>query len=155
MDNKYIKQVNKEDAKALKWVSHACSKDRPTLTGIKINNGEIVACDGFRLHIAPTPTALVEGDGSILKPVNTLTVTPKIEEFEVIEADYPDVESITNQDPEQVTSSIAISQKLLADLKSMPTESNMLTFTFTKDSEPIHISGAEGYRAVIMPMHKG
>ena len=156
METKIIKQYSKDEAKMVKWVSLACSKDgtRPILEGINISDGEIAASDGHRLHLAgPTPTAFIEGEGKTLKPVNTLSATPRPEEFELIEGTYPDYKQIVPTG--EPVFEIALNKKLLADLKTMPGDA-MIILSFTDPMHPVKItSPSSGAVAVIMPMHRG
>ena len=62
----------KEDARILKWLQKAQSKDqaRPVLTGIHSNEKHAVACDGFRIHLIEKRDCLAE--------INNKTINLKI-----------------------------------------------------------------------------
>jgi len=150
-----VKQNSKEDSKILKWVSLACSKDkaRSVLLGIKVNNGEIAAADGFRLHIAPTPDALKPHNDKILKPTSTLSATPKYDEFETDPGTFPDYQQIVPTD--EPTFKIALNKKYLAALATMPGD-EYVVLEFTKPTSPIKITSPSSEAvAVIMPMRLG
>lgn len=59
-----------EDAATLKWLALAASPDetRPMLTGLFVKNGLTASTDIFRLHVAPTPDAVADLQGKIVRP---------------------------------------------------------------------------------------
>ena len=97
--NMNIKFKDKEETRLMKWIQLAACKDvlKPVMNGIHIKRGEVVACDGARIHKAKAPAILVEGDGKTIKPLHTITISPRLEEFEEIEGKYPDYEAIIKQ----------------------------------------------------------
>ena len=154
-----FKLDNKEQAKALKWVQLAASKDqsRPILNGLYINNGETVGCDGFRLHIIETPEPFTDSiavQGKVIQQLNTVALTPRIEEYIEYEGgDYPAYEQIIPSD--KPVFKIAVNKKLLAALAAMPGDEAII-LSFTGDNKPIKVtSGSSDCKAVavIMPMH--
>ena len=75
--NIVMKQDSKEDSKALKWVSLACSKDRAraVLNGFLVNEDKTAAADGFRLHIINTTDAMKDSIAcrdKIIKPLSPI-----------------------------------------------------------------------------------
>ena len=156
MDNIVIKQDSKEDSKALKWVSLACSKDRAraVLNGFLVNEDKTAAADGFRLHIINTTDAMKDSlscRDKIIKPANgPVSATPKMQEFEVVEGTFPDYTQIVPTKPPVFK--IALDKKLLADLKTMPGD-KAVVLSFTAANQPVLVTcpGSEA-SAVIMPM---
>ena len=147
-----VKQKNKEDSKILKWVSLACSKDKswPVLNGIKVNNGEIAAADGFRLHVANTPDALKPHNEKILNPVGTISATPKYDEFITEPGTFPDYEQIIPKDEPYFLT--AVNKKFLAALATMPGD-DAIILEFYKPGAPMKVTNpGSGAVAVIMPM---
>jgi DNA polymerase III sliding clamp (beta) subunit (PCNA family) len=85
----------KEESALIRWVQKAQSKDsaRPVLEGMLVENGNILACDGFRIHAAPTPSALVDGKGVYQGKVPAGDFIAELEE--ICEATpYPDYAAI-------------------------------------------------------------
>ena len=159
---KPFKLDSKDECKAVNFVQKACGKDqaRPVLTGILVQNGNIVASDGFRMHVGITPEAFKEYQGEIIQVVNNdkpaaVKTTPTIQELQKVEGRFPDWSQIMPDKKEDYSPvlQIAVNKKYLADLLNMPGKSDvMLRFSFTDPMHPILIEGAEGYKAVIMPM---
>ena len=157
-----FKLKDKEECKATNFVQKACSKDgsRPVLNGILVENGSIIAADGFRMHVGVTPEAFKEHEGQIVQVVNNdkpaaVKVTPTIQELQKVEGKFPDWSQIMPDKKEDYAPvfQIAVNKKYLADLLNMPGKSDvMLRFSFTDPMHPILVEGAEGYKAVIMPM---
>ena len=153
-----FKLDNKDQAKALKWVQLAASKDqaREILTGIYIDNGSTVTADGFRMHIIPTPEPIrdsISMQDKVIKPVSTITINPTIQEYEVIEGRFPQWEEIVPS--KEPIFRIRLNPKYLAALKDIPTdETDSILLEFTDSNHPVKITGAEGCIAVIMPMKK-
>ena len=155
-----IKFKDKETARTMRWLQKAASNDksRPILNCIRVENGQTVATDGFRLHVVPTPEEYRELEGKNIKPLDTLTVTPKPVEYEIEEElTYPDWQLIRKPLDKRVTVTMCIKQDYLADLKDMPTENGRLFISFKPGSnEPILVTtDIPGVEAVIMPMSKG
>ena len=159
-----FKLKDKEECKATNFVQKACSKDgsRPVFNGIKVENGSIIAADGFRMHIGITPEAFKDYEGEIIQVHNdhkpaAVKVTPTIQEVKKIEGRFPDWSQIMPDKKEDYSPvfQIAVNKKYLADLINMPGKEgadHMLRFSFTDPNHPILVEGAEGYKAVIMPM---
>jgi len=148
-----FKLSSKEDCKALKWVQSATSKDREALKGFLVDGDSTVAADGFRMHVIPTPEPLHDSigvQGKIIKPNNTIGITPRIEEYEVIDARFPQWEEIVPSD--EPVFRIRINKNYLAALKDMPTDNESLLLEFTDSKHPVKVTGSEGCTAVIMPM---
>jgi hypothetical protein len=147
---------SKDESKILRWLQSACAstneKDsRPVLTGIRIFDGIVLGCDGFRIHAVPRPDAL-EGDyeGSL---VGKIPAGEFIAKMEVIEGGYPNYEEIIPDD--EPVFEIAVNAKFLRDaLAGM--ESPVL-LRFWKNTNPMEIMGTgrddQSRYALIMPMH--
>jgi len=152
-----FKFATKEIARAVRWVFKAASTDvsRPILNGIEIENDQTVCADGFRIHLISTPEEFKEFEGKTIKPLQNLTVTPRLTEFEEIDGSYPDWEAIRNDVLEKESVfRIAVNKNLLADLKDMPTsENDMIVLSFTATGAPIHVFSFDNEaEAIIMPM---
>ena len=150
-----FKLDNKEQTSEVKWAMLAASKDkaRAILNGLYIHNGKTVGVDGFRMHIINTPEPLVDSiavQGKVIQPTNTINLTPRIEEYEVVDGTFPDYEQIIPTSPPVFK--IAIDKKLLADLKTMPGD-KAVVLSFTAANQPVLVTcpGSEA-SAVIMPM---
>jgi len=159
MQTHIIKFIDKEDAKAVKWVNLARSKDqtKPMLNTIRIDNETLVACDGYRLNRIETPEILQEYNQKSLKPLTNIPINSQPVEFEEIEGTYPEWKEIEKlSDGKEIVFQIAVNKKLLADLSNMPSNSNnMIVLKFTAKHEPIRISAPGTYykaEALIMPM---
>ena len=153
-ENIVIKQSSKEDSKALKWMSLACSKDkaRYILNGFLVNQDKTAAADGYRLHIINTTEAMKDSlscRDKVIKPLSTIGATPKIEEFEIIDGRFPTYQEIIPSDDPVFT--IGINKKYLAALATMPGD-EMITLEFTDPMHPVKITSSDGAVAVIMPM---
>ena len=154
MDNIVMKQDSKDDSKALKWVSLACSKDkaRAVLNGFLVNEDKTAAADGFRLHIINTTEAMKDSlscRDKVLHPVSPIAATPKIEEFEIVDGRFPQYQEIVPSDDPIFT--FSVNKKYLASLSTMPGD-EMITFEFTDPMHPVKITSSDGAVAVIMPM---
>ena len=155
MDNKYIKLKDPAESRVVKWLQSGCSKDysRAILSGMHIKNDCTYSADGYKLMRVRTPESLIEYEGLTIKPLNTLTINPKIEEWEVIDGNYPDCEVIIDTGDKEEVFTISVNKKLLADaIKSMP-GSDMITFSFTGTMNPITITNDDAL-LVVMPMKK-
>jgi len=159
MQTHIIKLDNKEDSRAVKWVSLARSRDksRQILNTIRIDNNNLVAVDGHRLHKIETPAILQSYNQKTLKPLNNIPVNPQPVEYEEIDGDYPDWELIEERlANKEAIFQIAVDKKLLADLSTMPTgSSDMIILKFTSENEPIKVIAPDSYdkaEALIMPM---
>ena len=154
-ENIVIKQSSKEDSKALKWISLACSKDkaRYILNGFLVNQDKTAAADGFRLHIINTTEAMKDSlscRDKIIKPANgPVSATPRMEEFEVVDGTFPTYQEIIPSD--EPVFSFSVNKKYLAALATMPGD-EMITFNFTDPMHPVKITSSDGAVAVIMPM---
>ncbi len=159
MQTHIIKLDNKEDSRAVKWVSLAMSgKKTPILGTILIDDNDTVACDRARIHRIETPAILKEYNQKALKPLSTIPANPQPVEYEEIDAgDQPDWKVIESQVADkEVVFLIAVDKNLLADLSKMPTgSSNRIILSFIDKDSPIKITAPEGYdkaEALIMPM---
>ena len=152
-----VKLKDKDESKAVKWIQSQASTDqaREILTGIWIKNGYTYSADGYVLGRIPTPETLKEFEGKVIKPLNTLTVNPRLEEWEEVVGTYPQVEQIIENDREEVISFTLSKKKLAKMVKDMPgDDSDMVTLTITTDKHPLVIETDQAY-GLIMPMHKG
>ena len=153
MNNIYIKPTDKEQAKTLKWLHSGCSKDqaRQVLTGIEVQSKYTYSTDGFRLMRIETPEYLVEYEGKVIKPLNTLPANPQVIEWEEVDGTFPDCEQVIETDKPEYFS-FAVNKKLLADaIKTMPGD-DMITLSFTGNKEPVRITTDDAL-LLIMPMH--
>jgi len=156
----FIKFKNTDETRAVRFVQNACEtiERRPILGSIRVENDKIVASDGWRLHIAPTPETLKEYADKQLKPERRIRVTPQPEEFEEVEGTFPAWREIDNRaNAEEVVVRIALNKDFLADLKDMPSNSDGVVFEIRGEEKPVVITpldGPKGYRAILMPMRQ-
>ena len=159
-ENHIIQFESKEETRAMKFLQSAVSKDpaRAILTTIHVKNGRTVSADGFRAHLINTPEVLKEHEGKNLHPDTTISVTPRPEVFCEYEGNFPDLSFLEEEyQKNEPVFEIAINKNLIKDLASMPTENDMLVFSFTGEKHPIRVTSTEeDFQAVayIMPMHR-
>ncbi len=145
---------DKHESALIRWVQKARSKDcmRPVLKGMLVRDGNILACDGFRIHAAPTPSALGDCDGVYQGKVSAGDFIAELEE--ICEATpYPDYAVIMpDGEPEF---QINVDPKFLAEALS-GFDSNVLLRFFGK-TRPMEVSGEskDGQRlyVILMPLH--
>ena len=153
----YIKPIDKEEAKTIKWLHSGCCRNpaRPVLNGIHIKGGFSYSADGYKLMRIKAPESLKEYEGLTIKPLSNIPVTPQVVEWEeLVDYTYPDCEQIINTDKEEVFQ-FSVDKKLLADaIKTMPgPDNNMITLSFTGERDPIRITTDDAL-LVVMPMKK-
>ena len=154
-----ITLADKEEARAVKWLQSATSKDaaRPILTTIYVKNGRTVTADGFRIHSINTPETLKEFEGKNLHPDSKIAVNPRPEPFCEYPGNFPDCDQIKQlAEKSKPIVKIGLNKKFLADLADMPTGSNnMIILTITDPNKPVVITTREeDYQAevILMPM---
>lgn len=154
-----IHTSTKDEARLIRWLYSAASKNpaRAALTGVYVKNGQTAAGDGFRLHMAPTPAALVPLTDEIIKlsSKKAFPVKPRtLVEVEKIDAIFPDYEQIIPTD--QPVQAVCVNATFLKAACDMPTnDSNMLYILLRESTQPLTITNGEPdpCTAVIMPMH--
>jgi DNA polymerase III sliding clamp (beta) subunit (PCNA family) len=147
---------NKKDSRLIRWLQKNASTDvsRPVLNGLHVNNGQTVACNGYRMIVVDTPEPLKEIEGPMVVkgkiPAGDFAV-----EFEEIEGKYPDYNGIIPT--KEAKAVISINPKLLREmlegLDDTPT-----TIVLHEDTQPIEIFGKtrderDAYM-ILMPMHR-
>lgn len=140
----------KEESKLIRWLQKATTKSEDrSLDGIYVCDGHVVACDGIRMHAAPTPDCLKKWDGIWDGRVPSGDFAADLEQVEGI---YPDYNQIMPTDPPQYE--IAMSARLLIEaLQGMKEDSNMVIFRFRGKHDPVEIFGPEAkVYALLMPM---
>lgn len=148
---------DKKDSRLIRWLQKIASSDpgRTMLNGLHIDNGQVIACDGYRMAVVDTPEAL---SNSFEGPVTVEGKIPAGEfavEFSEIEGDYPDRNGIfPKQDAKAVISiNPRLMRELLEGLSEEPT-----TIVLYEDTQPIEIYGKtrddrDAYM-ILMPMHR-
>ena len=85
-----------------------------------------------------------------IKPASTINVTPRIEEYKVIEGTFPDWNQIVPTD--EPVFKIRLNKNYLVALKDMPTDNESVLLEFTASNAAVKVTGSDGCIAVIMPM---
>ncbi len=137
----------KDESKMLRWLKRAASaKDRPLLCGIRVDNSNVVAADGYRMHIAPTPACLEPCQGKLVNgkvPAGEFTVV-----VDATDGPYPDYMQILPKG--SLEFAIAVNPKYLIDALKGMGEQAILCFYGPHD--PMEVRGQDRY-ALIMPLH--
>lgn len=161
----YAKPTDQEETRDLRFIQRALSRDvaRPVLNGMVIDREreKVAAADGFRIHETDIPSCLANVDSiereenkpdTLVKPLNTIAVSPRVEEFEVFAGKFPSYHLIFPDTPPKFQ--IAVDPKLLKDALEIPNE-GMVILSFWKNTGPFMVTGndQDGPRALLMPMH--
>lgn len=141
--------------KPLKWFNSILKYPayRPSLAGVHIEDDQMVASDGHRLHAVPTPELLKEGTG---KNIKLDKVTQKEIAAHLIEdVTYPDYIRVFPTAP--VKAEVCADAKYLQDAVSGFDGDVLIRLRpITEDTYIIEIIGVDeaGY-ALIMPKRRG
>ena len=148
-------KINNKQAKRLKWVSRASSKDqnRPNITGLNFNH-EIAAADGYRIHVIDSiETIDLEGNheignvAKVRKDQHVIFPEPITDEFPDYEGRFP------AGDPQV---KIALNPRFLAEVCQGLDKGSMLVISIWDENKPIVFEGEleeQPVTALIMPMH--
>lgn len=159
MTEQNIIKLDKEQSKKLQFVQAATSKDRdsrPILERISVN-GEIVGCDGFRLHaIEKTGNEEFDNLGGIveigkLRAGENFVEPVKDKDIQDI---YPEYENICPQVQGGVM--ISLNPAFLADICKFADKGTSIQLMIHGSDKPIEVKGYcqdQEFYALIMPMH--
>lgn len=145
---------DKHESALIRWVQKAQSKDsaRQVLTGMLVKNGNIVACDGYRIHATPTPSPLVDTDGVYQGKVPAGDFIAELDE--ILDVTYPDYAAIMPEG--EPVFQINVDPKFLAEALSGFSKNVQLRFFGEK--QPMEVGGKnkddKPCYVVLMPMHK-
>ena len=151
-----VVRLDKSKTKLAQFIQRAQSTDtaRPILNGINVN-GEVVACDGWRLHSIST-RALPELDAFTGETVDLgkIRAGENLLEGEVIDGTFPDYDQIIPKtDPIVV---FGANPAFLVDAIKTFDKGEAVTIKVHGPNNPIElhgtIDGVDVY-ALIMPMH--
>ena len=152
--NKIIVQDN-DESKVVSWVQLACSKDeaRPILTGISVEDGRMIGCDGFRVHETGTTPTLERFKGKIVKLLSKVSPN-KLVEVEEVEGKYPDIDMVYPKGNPKFR--IAVDAKYLSDALSLVSKAKdnfdrKVVLDFYGDTSPIILKMGD-YKALVMCM---
>ena len=152
MDTKVI-EGTKEEARLLKWLQKAQSKDisRPALTGLHVNENHAVTCDSLRVHIIDKPDCLqeIENETITLKVPTGGAFLARAEVME--DANYPDYQAVM---PITQEFTIAVNPKFLID--ALSNMGSTCVLRFTDKYSPMEVVGKDKEKntlySIIMPM---
>ncbi|KKN56373.1 hypothetical protein LCGC14_0572840 [marine sediment metagenome] len=149
---------DKEASKVLRWVGKAISKDRSRaqLTHFRFDNGNVIATDGFRMHVANKPD--LEGaedlQGNAIGKIPAGAFVTELEQPDqgTYDAKYPEWREILPKAPGQFE--ICVNGKYLAEAIR---DLGEVRLTFYDSTMPILVtptSDTDGAKfALVMPCH--
>ena len=145
-----IKLGNKQETNGMRFVHSATAPGNKylALRGIFVDGDRIIATDGKRIHVAPTPSGLEEHQGKILEPSRKIRITPQEEDVSEIDGEFP-TKICDNLLSDEPLFTIVVDKDFLRDATLMPGQ--YVTLGFTGSYQPMTVSAAGGYTAVIMP----
>jgi hypothetical protein len=147
---------NKKDSMLIRWLQKMASSDagRPVLTGLNVDNGQTVACNGFRMVVIDTPEFLQDAEGKIVR--SRVSAGEFESELEEIDGTYPDYQGIYPKKEAQAI--ISVNPKLLREMLSGLSELPVSLVVYG-DTLPMELYGKtrderDAYM-ILMPMHRG
>jgi len=149
----------KEDAEVMRWLQLAASKDesRPVLQAIRKEGENCITADGWRLHIAPAPSAMAdftEDSNTIVNSGKPIAKSAgRIYSAQNEDGQYPDYDQvIPKNEPRAV---VTLNKKFLIDICNMPDDDSSnnpaIVLEIRAPHEPIIVSNSQ-YKAILMPM---
>src|SRR4030065_805718 len=149
-----IYTTDKEEANLIHWAESACSKDkdRPSLMGLYVQEQEVAACDGARLHIIPLTEILKPFIGKIIRLFGSISVN-KIIKVEEIEGNYPNYKEIMPKEMpvfEIDVSATQLKQALELAAKNKDLSDQRVTLKFYGGTKPFEMIYRDT-RGLIMP----
>ena len=145
---------DKNEKKLLSWLRKATSPDktRPVLNSLHVKNGTSEACDGIRVHSAPTPERWQEHTGKMILFASKTTQDVNEVQYEE-NGTYPDINQVKPMG--DFTFRVGVNPKILID--ALSGFDGMVSLTFYSDTKPFYVKDTDADNpdqwALIMPVY--
>ena len=147
--------VRKEESKRLRWVQKAQSKDpmRSILNGVHVDNNNIHATDGYRIHSTHAPSDMTKYNGKVLQ--GKVPAGETFVDMQEIIGAYPDLSTFSSAVEPEFT--VVVNPKYLAEALSVM--DGVVRLAFWGAHKPMEIYGNDKNgvpcHVALMPCYSG